>query len=443
MKRPLLFTWLLIFAASISLSSITVLQATDSAYPTISVHPTTYKGGNIGETFKINVTIQDVIDLAGLEFRLGYNTAVLTATQIDYGGIFGDNYLEWISSINDAQGWLHYGVSRDYGRPSFNGSAVVATVTFEVTESGSTVLDLYETQLGDSLVPPSPIIHTVIDGFFFNEPFHDIGVTEVMGYPGEVKSGEIVSVNVTVTNGGNYSETFNVIVYADIAPYQYIRDAAGALVAINIAVGDEIIVGTQAVNNLASGATTTVTLSWNTTEIEEGNYTMSAKSLLADDDTRNNLFIGGMVKIEPPALLHDVAVTAVAASPNEVTVGENVTITVNVKNKGNFSETFDVSTYYGNTLISSKTGLALTNGTDTTLTFTWDTTGVSEGTYTIKAEIPPVVGEREANKADNTYIDGTVTVRGAAGSDMTIYAVIVIVIIVVAAIVLYFLKFRK
>ena len=322
---------------------------------------------------------------------------------------------------------------------------MVATITFEVTELGSSVLNLYETQLPNSVVPPLPIIHTVIDGFFFNEPFHNADVTEVAGSPTEVRSGDIVTISATVTNGGNYSETFNVIFYADIDPYMYIRDAAGVLVDVQVAVGDEIIVGTQTVSNLASGATTAVTLSWNTTDIEEGTYTMSAKSLLSDDDTRNNRFIGNVVKINPPALLHDVAVTNVAVSTNEVTAGESVTITVNVKNKGNFSETFDLSAYYGDTLISSKTGIALANGTDTTESFTWDTTGVPEGAHTIKAVVPPVVGEREANKADNTYVDGIVTVRGVGGPDMTlIYAAVALVIVIVVAIaVLYFVKFRK
>jgi len=430
----------------ITFSGLTVLPATGSEYPTLSMFPKTHKGGNIGEVFKINVTIQNVVDLGGVEFTLGYNTTVLTATLIEYGGVFGANYQLWVSSINDAEGWLHYSVSVDFGEPSFSGSAVVATITFEVTELGSSVLDLYETKLGDSVVPPFPIVHTVMDGFFFNAPFHDTAVTEVIGSPAEVKSGEIVTVNVNVTNEGNYTETsFNVIIYADIDAYQYVRDPAGVLVEVNVAVGDEIIVGTRAVNNLVSGARTTVTLSWNTTDIEEGNYTMSAKSLLADADTRNNLFIGDVVKVAPPALLHDVAVTNVTAAPTDVTAGASVTITVSVKNKGNFSETFDVSAYYGDTLISSETGITLVNGTDTARTFTWDTTGVPEGTYTIKAVVPPVVGEREANKADNTYVDGTVAVRVVAGPDMTlIYAVVaIVIIIVVAVVVLYFVKFRK
>ena len=445
MKKSLLLIWLLPLVAGIAFSTVVVLRATGSEYPTISVSPTTYKGGNIGETFKINVTIQDVTDLGGAEFRLGYKTTVLTATLIEYGGIFGANYQEWVSTIDDSAGRLHYSVTRDFGQPSFNGSGVVATITFEVTELGSTVLDLYETSLGNGAVVPLPIVHTVTDGFFFNESFHDIAVTDVIGSPAELRSGEIVTVNVTVTNEGNHTETFNVIVYADLDPYEYVRDAAGVLIDIKVVVGDEIIVGTQAVNNLGSGVTATVTLSWNTTDIEEGNYTMSAKSLLSDDDTRNNLFVGDVVKINPPALLHDVAVTSVVASPTEVTAGDNVTITVSVKNKGNFSETFDVSAYYGSTLISTKTGITLANGTDTTLTFTWDTTGVPSGAYTIKAEVPPVVGEREANKADNTYIDGTVTVKGVAGPDMTlIYAVAgIVIIIVVVAVVLYFVKFRK
>jgi len=39
---------------------------------------------------------------------------------------------------------------------------------------------------------------------------HDIAVTNVTASPDTVKIGEPVSINVTVTNEGDYSETFNV-----------------------------------------------------------------------------------------------------------------------------------------------------------------------------------------------------------------------------------------
>jgi len=436
---------MLLLVVSIALSSVIVHPTTISEYPTISVYPTSYKAENIGVNFQINVTIQNITNLAGVEFKLGYNTTVLTATQIEYGGIFGPDYFPLLSVINDTAGWLHYGIMENWGEPSFNGSAVAATITFTATEFGSTVLDLYETKLGDSSLPtPNPIVHTVQDGFFFNAAFHDIAVTNVTASPTEIEAGDIITINVTVTNEGNFSETFNVAIYADTSPYDYITDpATGRLIDIQVAVGDEITVGTQTVTGLAPSANTTLTVTWNSTGAEEGNYTMSAKSLLSDSDTRDNIFIGDTVKIKPSALAHNIAVTNVVPSPTEVTVGENVTISVTVKNKGNFSETFDVTIYYDSTAIANQTNVTLASGNSSTLTFKWDTTGVSEGTYTISAKVPPVVGERKADKADNTYADGTVRVRGTAAPNIMLYAAAGIVIIIIVAIVVYIVKFRK
>jgi len=39
---------------------------------------------------------------------------------------------------------------------------------------------------------------------------------------------------------------------------------------------------------------------------------------------------------------------------------------------------------------------------------TWDTTGISNGTYTIKATAGAVPGETVPDQADNTLVDGTV-----------------------------------
>lgn len=105
---------------------------------------------------------------------------------------------------------------------------------------------------------------------------------------------------------------------------------------------------------------------------------------------------------------HDVAVTSVTASPASARVGGPATITVGVENQGDYTETFDVIAYYDSTAIGTQTVSSLASGDSTTLTFTWDTAGVAEGTYTIKAVASTVAGETDT--ADNTYIDGTVQV---------------------------------
>jgi hypothetical protein len=110
----------------------------------------------------------------------------------------------------------------------------------------------------------------------------------------------------------------------------------------------------------------------------------------------------------PTLVVHDIAVTDVRPSPTTVIVGEPVSIEVDVLNEGTAEETFDLNVYYDTTLIGTVT-VTLSAGASTTLTFTWDTTGVTPGTYTIKAEVPPVLGETDID--DNEFIDDKVTIR--------------------------------
>ncbi len=114
--------------------------------------------------------------------------------------------------------------------------------------------------------------------------------------------------------------------------------------------------------------------------------------------------------------VHDVAVTAVETfiticdktyPINIVFEGRSININATVENQGDFTETFNVTAKYeGNTI--QTTTIPLTAHTSTTVTFTWDTTGVAKGTYTISVEASMVQGE--TNTTDNTFIDGTVTV---------------------------------
>jgi hypothetical protein len=285
-----------------------------------------------------------------------------------------------------------------------------------------------------------------VDGFFFNTQFHDIAVTDIVASPAEVRAEELVSIDVTLANKGNFTETSDVAVYADTV----VRDAVNP---DTILVGDEITVGTQTATGLASGATTTLSFTWNTTGVEDGNYTISAKSLLSDNNPSDNVFLDGIITVKPPALLHDIAVISVVPSSTEATVGDNVTISIEVQNQGNFNETFSVTAYadvdtivLGDEIaVGTESDVTLANGTSTTLTIKWNTKDVAAGTYTISAKVPPLASERQADKADNTKADNTVKLLGEQGGpDYTWYIVGgIIVAIIVVAVVLYFFKFRK
>ena len=105
---------------------------------------------------------------------------------------------------------------------------------------------------------------------------------------------------------------------------------------------------------------------------------------------------------------YDLAVTNITLSKTIVGQGYNLDINVTIANEGDFTETFNV-TAYANTTITQTQTIILTSGNSTIITFTWNTTGVLYGNYTISAYAVPVPGETD--KTDNMKTDGIVWVK--------------------------------
>jgi outer membrane protein assembly factor BamB len=104
---------------------------------------------------------------------------------------------------------------------------------------------------------------------------------------------------------------------------------------------------------------------------------------------------------------HDISITSVTPSSTEAYSGQTVNVTVVAKNEGSFG-TFDVRTYYDLTLVGTQTVTDLPQDEEKTLTFSWDTTDVPGGYYTISANATIVPGETDV--ADNSFIDGTIKI---------------------------------
>jgi parallel beta-helix repeat protein len=104
---------------------------------------------------------------------------------------------------------------------------------------------------------------------------------------------------------------------------------------------------------------------------------------------------------------NDIAVEEVTLSKNAVGKGYNLHANVTVTNQGIHSEAFNV-TLYTNTTIIERREVVLSNGNSTTFTFTWNTSDITYGNYTIWAYAEPVPGE--AYTVDNTYVTRIVTV---------------------------------
>lgn len=121
----------------------------------------------------------------------------------------------------------------------------------------------------------------------------------------------------------------------------------------------------------------------------------------------DRLWITGFLTVS--SIIHDVAVTQVTATPTAVKAGETVSINVTVTNQGNITEMFDVSAYFDTDLIGTQTGISINASESKVVLFSWDTSDVAGGTYTISAEASQVPAE--INLTNNKFTDGTVTIN--------------------------------
>jgi len=111
----------------------------------------------------------------------------------------------------------------------------------------------------------------------------------------------------------------------------------------------------------------------------------------------------------------DVAIVSVTPAATNINWGQVVDITVVVRNEGTISETYNVTLYYEENVISVQNVTNQPPSALTNLRFRWNTTNVaSDSNYQIKAEISALSGETDIT--DNTYIDGTIKVMTAKGS---------------------------
>jgi len=221
---------------------------------------------------------------------------------------------------------------------------------------------------------------------------HDVAVIDVRCSSAEVYIGQIVNITVSVENEGTVPETFNVSVYADTTD-----------------------IGTLTVTNLFTGNQTTLVFMWNTTSFTKGNYTISAiaNAVLGEIDTTDNAYVDSIVNIMRRP---DIAVISVVPSRTSMGQGYSIPINVTIKNRGDFTEAFNVTAYANTTVIQTKT-ITLTSGNSTIITFLWNTTTFAKGNYTMVAVAWPVTDE--INTTDNTLADGWVfvTIPGDVDGD--------------------------
>jgi hypothetical protein len=98
-------------------------------------------------------------------------------------------------------------------------------------------------------------------------------------------------------------------------------------------------------------------------------------------------------------LVHDVVITDITPSSTLANQGETIDVNVTVANHGSYVETLNVTLYANASAIASHI-LSLNQGSFTTISFMWNTTGFVNGNYTLNAKISPVTGEIDTTNND-------------------------------------------
>jgi hypothetical protein len=125
-------------------------------------------------------------------------------------------------------------------------------------------------------------------------------------------------------------------------------------------------------NTLAEG---TGSLHFNTTVIRS--FDWDIYNLTRIDHTAKD----GSVTVNPG---HDIAVVDITAPP-KASVDSNVPINVTIKNEGSFPESGNVKLYHGTTEIGTQSFTSLASDDSADFSFTWSTTGLTPGNYTLNA----------------------------------------------------------
>jgi hypothetical protein len=135
----------------------------------------------VGQSFTINISVLNVLDLYGVEATVKWNSSVLELSKVDIrlGHTDTDGVLynasstspPFIAENSTQNGQYAIAATSTAPAPSFNGSGNIVRITFNVTSSGHSNIDL-ESQLQDYPPPDRdprvslPIQHTTTGGQF-------------------------------------------------------------------------------------------------------------------------------------------------------------------------------------------------------------------------------------------------------------------------------------
>jgi len=304
----------LIFSLIISAVAVANVStvSSDPDLPRIYVDPPVSVAAP-GENFTISVVVADITANESLyvwEFEMSFNSTILNVTSVMQGPFLKTVSNNTYSPKPVINNWKGTVAASEAFLPTFppqgaTGSGLLVNITFHVIDEGESPLHFYYTALRGYKGNMYPIDHTVVDGFFAYPLLRDIAITSVKPSLTSVSAGEPVTINVTVENQGEIEEIFDV--------------TSPSKPSISL-LCDSTEIETKTINNLTQGGSKTLSFSWDTKDVAEGNHTITAVAsrLMGETDTADNTYTNVVVTVTPsstfPAQLFIVIIAVIAVA---------------------------------------------------------------------------------------------------------------------------------
>lgn len=151
----------------------------------------------VGQTFRINVSVIDVTDLYGFEFKLSYNTTLLESISVVVVPFLNEPTNIINKEIDEQNGVILLNASSVLPAEPKSGSGTLATITFNATSKGSLLLDIRDDKLLNS--EGSTIDHITEAGYLLIVPMK----LYVNPSAREPIRGESFHINVTLADAEN------------------------------------------------------------------------------------------------------------------------------------------------------------------------------------------------------------------------------------------------
>jgi len=374
-----------------------------------------------GRSLYVNVSVLDASNVWGYQAALAYNISVLTATNLSsydpftqaFPSVIDNSGIDRLRPVRDGSYKNWTGTYKDWDEVTADGDATfVSAAETDLTQSsalGSTKVDfawdkikkvrlvfVARQTVGDEQIVPLILVeNAVFNGSAVAPPATE--TYEVFSYDWEKNPStgsawswaDMDTIDAGVRSVQN-GPTFDGQIRVTQLFVEVYHEAGFLSVTFTKPLGT---------STGETGSFPLLRVGFNVTGL--GTSILDLFNTLLTNPTSGSIAHGEADGMFTNVNIHDLVVTSVIPSKDRIAAaGEPVTVDVTVANPGDFNETFSVILTYDDNLIDNQTGIFLNIDENITLTFAWETTGLADAEYTLRAQA--VLSFTDNHPDDNT-----------------------------------------